>query len=475
MDKWIRNLTILIVISFTFGKCVLANTNDAAVVQQQASRIIDSSGLKKNDLGLLITEQNGEVLYSLNAQKHFIPASITKLVTTAAVMSNLEPDFKFHTLLYVDGSLKEGVLKGNLYLKGGGDPGFVSEKMWMLVNDFLRENIKTVTGNIIVDDSYFDDERFDKGREADRNDRAYDAPVGALSFNWNSTTIYIRPGEAKGDPAKVFIDPENKYIQLENKTLTTSSSTDLTAERVDGKDHDVIVVSGKIALNAPEHHIYKNISDPALYAGYCLKRFLHQREVEVSGVVGRGQVPASARLVGDQKSESLGALIKDMNKFSNNFVAEMLAKNLGAYKTSGQGHMKDGVEQVRNFLREKLKWSNEDFNIVNVSGFTLKNSFTPTQFVSLLSWIQKQFSIYPEILSSLPIAGIDGTLEKRMKGTEAVRWVRAKTGLLNGVVALSGYAGRPNGLRFFTFMYNGRGKETEARAAFDALAASLVR
>jgi D-alanyl-D-alanine carboxypeptidase/D-alanyl-D-alanine-endopeptidase (penicillin-binding protein 4) len=465
----------LIIIPFLWGITLQVHADDGSEVKRKAESIISKSDLKRSDLGILIKNSQGATLYSLNSEKHFIPASISKLLTTAAVVSELQPDFRFKTQIFIDGSITDGVLKGNIYLKGGGDPAFVSEKMWMLVDDFKREQIKKITGKIIVDDTYFDDERVDKGRESERNDRAYDAPVGALSFNWNSTTIYVRPSPNIGEKALVFIDPENKYVTLENKVTTSKSGTDVSANRVEQTGHDTIVVSGHIAIGAPEKHIFKNISDPPLYAGNCFREFLHQRQIEVDGEIKRGVVPSDARLVTEQKSEPISRLITDMNKFSNNYVAEMLAKDLGAVKTSSQGHMKDGVQQVRNFLVHKLKFASDDFNLVNVSGFTRKNSFTPEQFVSLLDWIQKQFTIYPEILQSLPIAGIDGTLEKRMKDTNAVRWVRAKTGLLNGVVALAGYAGGLSGVDLFTFIYNGHADESHVRNTFDALAASLVK
>ena len=464
-----------LIILFCLTLSLEAKADLAFDIRSRVDGIVSKSNIKKSELGMFVSDAKDNVYFTLNAEKRFIPASITKLLTTAAVMNELHADYKFHTLLYVDGVQTGQTLKGNIYLKGGGDPAFVSEKMWMLVDEFLRTGIKKVTGSIYVDDSYFDDERFDKGRESDRNDRAYDAPVGGLSFNWNSTMIFIRPGKAVGDKAGVFIDPENDYVELINKVTTSRVGTDLTATKMDKKDKNTIVVSGKIAVDASEHHIYKNISDPALYAGNCLIKFLHERGVQIEGIPKRQGVPGNARLAVDQKGEPLGREITDMNKFSNNFVAEMLAKNLGAVKKNGQGRMQDGVEQVRSFLERELSWKPAEFNLANVSGFTRKNSFTASQFVSLLQWIQGQFRIYPEILQSLPIAGVDGTLEKRMKGTPGEGWVRAKTGLLNGVVALSGFAGRPGNVLMFAFIYNGPGDEAHVRSTFDAAAASLVQ
>jgi D-alanyl-D-alanine carboxypeptidase/D-alanyl-D-alanine-endopeptidase (penicillin-binding protein 4) len=297
--------------------------------------------------------------------------------------------------------------------------------------------------------------------------------VGALSFNWNSTTIFIRPGKSAGEPAQVFIDPANSYVTLKNEVVTSRYGTDVHAERREKENGDQVVVQGKIALGAEEHHIYKDISNPPLYAAINFKEFLRQRGIEVVGRVKMGTVPKDALLITDFEGEPLSKIILDMNKFSNNYIAEMLAKNLGATKSGKQGTMADGLKEIRNFLNSELHWSSDSYVLENVSGFTRKNSLTPKQFVEVLTWLEKHFSIFPEVLQSLPIAGTDGTLQKRIKSAQG--FVRAKTGLLNGVVALSGFAGtKEGGIKRFAFIYNGSGQEGHVRDVFDSMASALT-
>jgi D-alanyl-D-alanine carboxypeptidase/D-alanyl-D-alanine-endopeptidase (penicillin-binding protein 4) len=466
--KWIILLCVI--------HCQWAMADLKTELKGRLDKIVAKSGLKRSSLGLAVSDSHKNILYEVNGEKHFIPASITKLFTTITVLNALQADYKFHTQLHVDGDLNGSTQKGNIYLKGGGDPAFVSERMWMLVNDFTRSGIKKITGDIVVDDTYFDDEKIDEGREPERNDRAYDAPVSALSFNWNSVNIYIRPGAKDGEKAQVWADPESDYVTLVNSVRTSRGATAVEASRSTNGGKDVITVSGKIAAGSAEKVIYKNISNPALYAGANLKRFLKERGIEVDGNVVQGKLSGSAKLIVDQPSLPLVKLVADVNKFSNNFVAEMLAKGMAAQVTGKQGHMSDGIEQVRKFIEEELKIKRSQFVLANVSGFSRKNSFTPFQFMDLLSWLSQHFNIYPELVESLPIAGVDGTLEHRMKESSAERWVRAKTGLLNGVVALSGFAGRAgNGVLQFAFMYNGGGDEAHVRSTFDAMAASLVK
>src|SRR5690606_2416139 len=130
----------------------------------------------------------------------------------AGVLQVFTPGSKFETHLMSDAVIKNGVLEGNLYFKGGGDPSFVSEKMWYLVNEFTRNRVKEISGQVIVDDSLFDTERFDLGRDPNRVNRAYDSPIGAASFNWNAVNVFIRPGDKPGAPALVVADPVSPYL-----------------------------------------------------------------------------------------------------------------------------------------------------------------------------------------------------------------------------------------------------------------------
>jgi len=470
----------LVLFLFLFGFAHVSSASHAAesVTSEKINKLIVHSKIPKSELGIFVIHSTDRsVVYKLNSEQHFIPASISKLMTTGAVLHNFGVNYKFHTQIYADGPIQDGVLNGDLYLKGGGDPAFVSEKMWMLVNDFLRSGIKKVKGALYVDDSFFDAERIDPNREEDRNDRAYDAPISALSFDWNSTTLYARPGEKAGDLAQAWVDPINDYVTLKSEIKTASSGGDFQVSRLEGVEgKDILVARGKIAVDSTEKHSYKNISDPALYAGYNLKEFLKQRGVTFDKDIGVKTTPSQAKVVADLEGDPIGKLITDMNKFSNNFIAEMLAKNLGAYKTGHQGKMSDGLQVVRDFLTGTIGFSEKDFKIVNVSGFTRRNSFTPEQFTQLLFWFKNQFDIFPEFQQSLPIAGVDGTLHKRMLNSPAQGWVRAKTGLLNGVVALSGYIGKKNeSPLIFAFIYNGHHDESRVRDLFDSIAESLAQ
>jgi serine-type D-Ala-D-Ala carboxypeptidase/endopeptidase (penicillin-binding protein 4) len=469
-------LFLLILLSFQTALAV-----DAAILQEKLKAAMKDGGFKPSEVGLWVgrrSEKGNEKIFGVSDDALMIPASLSKLISAGAVLHTLHPSYKYKTELLAKASVKNGALGGPLYIKGGGDPSFVSENMWVLVNHFTRTGITSIEGDIVVDDNRFDSVRIDEDRESVRVDRAYDAPVGAMSMNWNSVNVYVRPSK-DGGPCEVTADPVNTYIQVRNLCKTVSGSAKaVTVERTTDKAFwgDVVTVSGKIGTQADEVVIYKNISRPDLWTGAHLLEFLKQRGIIVKGKVTTGMVPKDAKVLAFSESKPLSQIVADMEKWSNNYVAEMLVKNLAAEAGSQPATMADGLKVVQKFAQQ-VGIAEKGFVFINASGFTRENRITAAQFGKFLTHIQADFTIFPEYVMALPIAGVDGTLKSRMKGSKGERWVRAKTGLLNGVVGLAGYAGETDGeVISFAFMYNGSaGKEVQARAFFDKLAAVIAQ
>lgn len=459
---------------------VLCYQSGLAQAPSEFDKLIQSHGINRQDLGIFIGESDSEdsMLFRLNDTKPMIPASISKLVTAAAVIESIPAGTKFKTRLFLDKPAGDAqVIKGPLYLKGGGDPGFVSENMWFLVNHFKRTGVTKIEGDIVVDDTLFDTMRFDPSRQKERVDRAYDAPTGAMSFNWNSVNVFVRPAAKIGQPAKVFIDPENEYIQLVGSVMTVgpNDKADVFVDRDEKKgfDGDVIKISGKIRIGSNEVTVFKNITKPDLWSGYNLKSFLSQRGIEVSGKVVAGSVPSSAVVVAEAESKPVEQAISDMNKFSNNYVAEMLTKQL-ALKSNPQGSIAGGVQIINQYL-ESVVGKPTSIVFENPSGLTRKNRLSAKDVWKVLIKVKEQFKHEPEFVTSLPIAGVDGTLRNRMKDSAGLRSVRAKTGYLDGVVSLAGYIGRKNGsIVPFVMIYNGSADEAKVRQLFDKIASLIV-
>tara|TARA_B110001454_G_scaffold219179_1_gene250888 strand:+ start:178757 stop:180187 length:1431 start_codon:yes stop_codon:yes gene_type:complete len=473
INKISKTLVVTGVLCFTVANFAMASEN-ANEIKKNVEKVVNQSKVPKGDLSLMISyinNQKSEVIYELNSSEKKIPASISKLTTAAAVLDQFPPGYKFKTVLGLDPDKISGdTYSGDLYLKGGGDPSFVSENMWFLVNQFERSQIKKIKGSIIVDDLLFDSVRFDESRQENRVDRAYDAPVGAMSFNWNSINIFVRP-DTSGKRPKVFLDPDVGMFTVENKA--TQNEGDKAEIYVERKGTQVIV-SGTIGKKSKEFVAYKNVEDPADWSGRNLKLFLKQRGILVDGEVKPGVMPKSMKIVSEYESKPIEAVLADMNKFSNNYVAEMLTKNLSISGEADIGTLKKGMVKINDYLA-RIKLPKDQYYMVNPSGLTRENKMSAKAMTHLLETIHKDFKVFPELLVSLPIAGVDGTLKKRMKGEAAERWVRAKTGFLTGVVSLAGYAGRADGRVYqFTFIFNGSADEARIRNFFDKILNTLI-
>lgn len=437
---------------------------DLAELKSAIDKLVASSRIPKERLGLVVgfSGDLSDAVYSLNAEKRMVPASLTKIITAGAALEKMPVGHQFVTTLNSAASIKDGVLKGDLYLKGGGDAGFVSESMWFLVNEFVRNDVVSVEGNLIVDDTFFDTVRYDSGRDPERVDRAYDAPIGAMTFNWSAVNIYVRPG---GGKARVYLDPVNSYLKLVNNTKTVSGNKNtISATRRNSE----IVVSGNIGSELGEVVIYKSVSEPDLWAGHNLREFLKQRGVTVTGEIKTGKTPSSAKVLAKAKSKPVADQVRDMMKFSNNYVAEILTKNLAAHATGNQGTMDKGVSILKDYVRSI---GVNDFDLYSPSGLARKNAFRPGDLFKILSHVKSNFKIFPEYLSSLPILGVDGTLRRRPGDSPVFARVRAKTGHLNGVSGLAGYLGRDDEQQMtFVFLYNGTESESsKSKDLFDRL------
>ncbi len=459
------NVVLVCLLIFNFG---LAEAKRKKVLIKSTDSLSDI--LKKYDINpahlSMEVKIDDEDYLGLNQFEKKIPASVSKVLTSYAVLRMFPLGSKFLTRVYYD--------QKNLYLKGGGDPSFVSENLWYLVNELTRQNLKSIPGDIVVDDSMFDQIRFDESREDKRVDRAYDAPVGAMSFNWNAVNVFVKPTKV-GLKAQVTLDPQSDYFQLRNTVMTVAGTPKKDLVISVSNAEKTITVSGEVPSNVPEKAYFKSVNDPDIWAGMNLKAFLKQRGIEIMGKVRSGKTPELAELLTTVESKNLSYILADMNKFSNNFVAEMLTKNLAAQDGKVNASLKQGVDIIRTELN-KLDLTSKEFEVENPSGFTRNNKLTAHALNQVLTAIKNNFSMFPTFLESLPIAGIDGTLKKRMKNTDAQGFVRAKTGYLTGVVSLAGYAGRRDGsILTFSFLYNGPRDETIVREAFDQILLSSLK
>ncbi len=474
MKKIIYFIIFLLYVTPAYTTNTKTNTN--SIFQKNIHRLIKQHRIRSSDLSLVIKDiSTGHFNYALHGEIPRIPASLTKILIAGAVLNTFDPGHTFETQLLIKNKIKEGLLQGPLYLKGFGDPSFTSEKMWYLVNELMRKQISQIQGDIIIDDSLFDSIRRDPHRLPQPTDRAYDAPIGALSFNWNAINIFLSPGPKKNAPAFIYLDPIDEPIQLINKIKTKGRRLKATIRTATlsqpSEKINLVEVSGSIPLGHKEKAYYRKINHPDLWTGANLKAFLKQRGVHVQGQIKKGQVPSDAQVVASSSGETVSELIRLMMKYSNNFIAEMLTNQLALVAGSQVGNLSDGLRVVHSHI-QSLGFSSKDFITSNAAGLSRQNRLKAHSLVKLLQIYHSHFSSSYEFISSLPIAGQDGTLKNRMKSAKGQ--VRAKSGQLDGVIGLAGYVQTQNqGIKTFAVIYNGKKPNHKVIQFIDQLILSL--
>jgi len=382
--------------------------------------------------------ETGSVLYERNADTPMIPASNMKVVTGAAALAVLGPDYRFDTKLYADGVVSGPVLDGNLCVVGFGDPSLVSEELWKLAESVRVLGITRVTEDLVLDASIFDSMSTTSETVAS-GDRAYHARTGALSLNFNAIAVHTTPGPSSGDPAFVTLAPATAFVELRNETTTGGprSSSTLSVRRTFEDGKNVVTVSGRVPAGSGMRVHYRSLEDGLGYFGTVFKEFLAYAGVVVEGDVRAGELPEGSILIKRHESKPLSLIVRDLNKFSNNFVAEQLVKAMGLEVHGRPGTTEAGVRVLHEHVRTAGALEGS-FHIEDGSGFSRENRMTVRALAAVIQGALDDFSTSYEFVASLSVSGTDGTLEDRMGYAELRQSVRAKTGLLDGVTAISG-------------------------------------
>lgn len=420
---------------------------------------------------------SGEVLYQRNDTTPLNPASNVKLVTTAAALGILGPAHHYTTALYrEDGALSGSTLKGDLYLRGSGDPALVTADLFELAARLRALGLRRLSGGVVVDASAFDRDQLPPGFDQKNELASYRAPSGATVVNFNTFVVHARPGPTVGSPILAGVDPPVANIDLSIAATTEAGRRRklLADYEADGSALSV-GLRGTLGVDSGEGQYRYPVEDPTAYAGALLVLMLERNGIKVGRRKPRaGTVPRDARRIATHHSAPLGVLIRSVNKFSNNFMAEQILKTLDA--DPGPATFDGALARVRAHL-EGLGLPTQGLLLGNGSGLYDTNRISPALFTALLAAVYRDARIQPDYMASLAIMGVDGTTRSRLDDSARRGWVRVKTGTLDGVSALSGYAGAPGRPPIaFSILVNGirRSETSQARAVQDAVAELLA-
>ena len=400
--------------------------------------IFDSPQFQRSYWSVLVRRVgSGEDLYAWNAAKLMMPASVMKVVTLAAAADVLGWDHQFETTIVSTAPVDEGVLRGDLVIVGGGDPS-ISERsevpgtLKALARQVREAGVTRIEGGVIGHDDRFDDNGFGDGWTLDNLPYGYSAAVSALEYNEGSVDLVIRAGAAAGDPVAIQVRPDGSGLQIDNRlaTVAESGTGRLTLHRLPGSSH--VIVRGQIPAKSAPFARTASVDNPTRFFATAFKHALIAEGIEIAGdaididdFLAKPDLTAARTLV-SHKSPALRDLAVGMMRVSQNQYAEMLLRSLG------------GAERMREVLRS---WNIDDgsYAIADGSGLSRYNYVTSDALVRILQRMHTDTKHAPAFRDTLPVAGRDGTLSRRLAGTPAEGRVRAKTGTVDNVRAIAGY------------------------------------
>ncbi len=425
------------------------------------------------------------------ADRHFVPASNLKLIVTATALARLGPEYRWSTGVYAAGAAgaigPDGVLDGDLVLYGRGDPNLsgrhfdtMTFAFESLADSLAALGLSRVEGDLLADESHWDDEYV-------RGDWAsydllwwYAAPVGALGFNDNAIDFAIRPADRVGQPPVIEGDPSSAFWTLENRATTAAPGTRSTFDLTRAPGTNRVVAYGALPLDAPPRTEYFAVVDPAGWSATVFREVLARRGIQVSGQVRTVSDPGISPIAaGDTvalaawASPPLSRVVESINGRSQNWHAEQLLKTIGR-EVSGEGSWSAGFAVERATLAE-LGVDTTAFLLRDASGLSSANLVTPEGLVGLLRAARR--APWGEAwVASLPVAGESGSLRRRFANTVGAGRVRAKTGYIENVYALSGYLTTTDGRELaFSVIVNQTGPgSSRATETIDRLVNALI-
>jgi D-alanyl-D-alanine carboxypeptidase/D-alanyl-D-alanine-endopeptidase (penicillin-binding protein 4) len=461
-------------------------------LQRAIEKIISQPRFATTRWGILIESLDRKrVLFSHEAHQLFVPASNLKLYTTAAALVHLGPAYRFRTSIFAAAPPNEtGVIHGDIILYGRGDPNLSSRasgggsltSLDSLAAQLYQAGIREIHGDVIGDESYFSGPPLGLGWEWDDLQWSYGAEISALSVDDNVIELTLLPNDTVGAPAKIFTEPETSYVTIINKTVTASTgeSQDIGIHR--GLEDNVIEIWGRVPTDGSGFQGYVAVHEPALYAATVLAEALNRRGIKITGQPLRADAEyrqdhrldvSKLKELASIESIPLSDELRILNKISQNLHAESLLRTLGAVVT-GEATTGKGTEVVQKLL-QSVRARQRGIAIQDGSGLSRQNLVTPASTVDLLRYMYQHAQ--PKVfIGSLPVAGVDGTLESRMRNTPAQANLRAKTGTLRYISTLSGYVTSARGEHLvFSIMANDHtGQLSDVTEAADEIGVLLA-
>lgn len=457
-------------------------------LEQRLNALLRRGPVRRSEIGVVVTRLGEDApLVSLNPQRSLILASTTKLFTSAAALDRLGPEYKFRTRLYRDADVGEdGVLPGHLVVMGGGDPGISGRwydddplavfRPWAA--SLAKKGLRSVRDGLLLDVSFFDDVQTHPDWPSEQEQRWYQAPVSALSYNDNIVLVRASGGLRPGSPALLGFDPLGPpLLNLISNVVTASRMTWVGVRREAGSH--TVVAAGRVGRNRTWVGDV-TVPDPPLYFAAALSQVLREAGIHVDApptvkTEPGAPLPISGRVLLHTHETPLLSAIAVCNKRSQSLFAEEILKTLGAEKR-GRGTWENGRAEVAAFLTS-LGLDASRYQLADGSGRAHTNRASAAAYVDFLTALASRWKHFETFKGTMAVSGApDGTLRHRLQGDATIGKVWAKTGNVSGVVTLCGYVQAQSGQTYaFSILLNGGARDVRAHAFQDRLVNELAK
>jgi len=475
-----RLVGLLALLALVVGGATPVVAQDRGALAADLDNILATPALAGADVGLVVRTVDGDIVYSHASDRRQQPASNAKLLTSAAALDVLGPDYRFQTTAQTTGRRHGPVLHGDLYLKGTGDPTMLAADYDTLAAQVAATGLTVVTGKLVADDTWFDDVRLGASWAWDDEPYSYDAQVSALTASpdtdYDAGSVIVKVAPGPNGKATVTTEPPTDYVTIASTAVTgpAGSANTISVDRPHGTN--TFTVTGSIPADATPTSDWMAVWDPTGYAAALFRAALGRHGVRVLGPTTRAAVPANATTVATRQSMPLRELLTPFLKLSNNLHAEILVKAMGR-ATRNQGTWSAGLAAVSDRL-PAYGIDPARLSLRDGSGLSRMDQVSPDQLATLLGAARGR-PWFSDWYSALPIAGesdrmVGGTLRSRMHGTPAEGNVHAKTGSLTGVSALSGYVTTANGQQWVFSMVSNNAIGVNLKGLEDTVAVRLA-
>jgi D-alanyl-D-alanine carboxypeptidase/D-alanyl-D-alanine-endopeptidase (penicillin-binding protein 4) len=448
------------------------------------------AAVPESAIGIYVHEIGAvEPLIAMNASRAMNPASVMKLVTTFAGLEMLGPAYTWKTELYASGLMNGDILQGDLVIKGYGDPKLNLENFWLLTRRLRQTGLREITGDLVVDNSYFDIPPGDPAAFDGKPYRVYNVFPEAVMVNYKTLALRLVP-QSGSRAVRVVIDPIPDMLDLTNNLKLTSDKcdgwrdalgADIRGDFTNGNRASV-ALNGTYSSDCGEKNLHLSLHDSLSYTFSLFRKLWIEQGGAFGGKVRSGKAPWGQFPLEIHESPPLSEIVRDINKFSNNIAARQLYLALGSGSRTGTepapglGSGMPGdtpATLVRSDAAVRQWLASKDLHfpelvIENGSGLSRHERISAGHIGTLLLRAF-QSPVMPEFISSLPITGMDGTMKKRLEGTAAARQAHIKTGLLEGARTMAGYVLDKAGRRVVVVFFINHSRSGDTQPAMDAL------